>query len=176
MNNKPIDNLMLKISEEDVKRDLRNNPTMARLVEEVAFMQSACKQIDLANLRMGPFTATALDKIKICREIILTNFENIPAKKLASIEKYLQKIEVAIQKRLLYCNKVDKYIDKLEATTVSMLKADFIDNDEARYEKMRNKLSEYKEHICTEVENMTRLLPMPESPVSPPVDESPKLV
>jgi uncharacterized protein YPO0396 len=174
--NKPIDNLMLKISEEDVKKDLRNNATMARLVEEVGLMKTACQEMDIANLRLGPHTATALEKIKICREIMAINHEKVSPKKLERVEKNLKRIEAAIQKRLHYCQKIDSYIEKLEANALSMLKADFIDDDQARYDKMRKKLADYKANVCLAVEKLTAILPMPEPPPPPPVDDSPKLV
>jgi hypothetical protein len=177
MSDNDIDNELVTLSTNAVLDDLRKKHTMTTLDEEIRLMRIAYTQIDILNLRLGPYTSTALMKIAICIELLKINGDHIEIKKTKKILRLLNKMEKIIQRKLNYGRRLDKYLDKVDGILIERIKSNLLGLDLDQYNSIRTKLLGFKSKLIDITDQIIIELPKHVKVKLPEViDNSPKLV
>lgn len=170
--NKSLENGLLKQAEETAIEEKKKEDTRRYLAEQVKLMKVALSQIDVYNLRLGPYTNTVLVKINLCREVLDKNGEEIIPNHLAKLQKALNKIEKLISKKARYGKQVDKYLEAKENSLIESIKSNLLGTDLEDFELIRTKLVGFKNDLVAAGEKLDKALcsckvlkPAPEPPV-----------
>lgn len=107
-----IENSQLNIAVTEALVERRKEETKEFLVDQVKLMKIAADKMDISNLRLGPYTATLLSKIDLCKEALEINGENFPEKKVKKITKLLEDCKKTVDKKMKYGVKISKYLEK----------------------------------------------------------------
>ena len=169
--NKSLENVLLQQSENQAIEEKKKEETRRYLKEQIKLINIALNQMDVYNLRLGPYSNTVLVKINLCREVLDKNGEEIIPNHLTKIKKILSRMEKLINKKASYGKRVDKYLEAKENSLIETIKSNLLDSDLQDFEVIRSKLLGFRNDLLSVGEKLDKaicsckaLKPTPELP------------
>lgn len=139
-----INSAILDIANEGALKEHRKDKTVDFLREEVQLLKKDIHLMDITNLRKGPYTEAAINKIKQQKEVLDINTEKISDRIKNNLVRKYDKMLQIIDEKLEYGQKVSLYLDEKDNDFVEVVKSNMLEDDLSDFENIRSTLRQFK--------------------------------